>query len=76
MTIHYHFLERSYSANGGNFSYAQQIANKSGCTVKGVKGEYTPLTKQKKAQQVLFKPQGRFQSILSNLGNFILSKLS
>ncbi|HHR6129365.1 TPA: hypothetical protein ACS72K_000946 [Providencia alcalifaciens] len=67
-------IEKSYSANGGSFSYAQQIANKSGKNVIGIIGEYTSQTKQKRIQQVLFKPQGKIQSMLSNFGNFIFSK--
>ncbi|WP_419210334.1 hypothetical protein ABRP32_01050 [Providencia manganoxydans] len=65
-------LKNSYSANGGTFSYAQNIANKSGNNVIGIKGEISSPTPTK----VLFKPQGKLQSILSNLGNFILSKFS
>ena len=68
-----YMIEKSYSANGGAFSYAQQIANKSGKNVIGIIGEYTSRTEQKRIQQVLFKPQGKIQSILSNFGNFILS---
>lgn len=66
-------IEKSYSANGGSFSYAQQIANKSGKNVIGIIGEYTSQTEQKSIQHVLFKPQGKIQSMLSNFGNFILS---
>lgn len=66
-------IRKSYSANGGSFSYAQQIANKSGKNVIGIIGEYTSQTEQKRIQQVLFKPQGKIQSMLSNFGNFILS---
>lgn len=69
-----YMIEKSYSANGGAFSYAQQIANKSGKNVIGIIGEYTSQTKQKRIQQVLFKPQGKIQSMLSNFGNFIFSR--
>ncbi|HFD6681376.1 TPA: hypothetical protein ACS705_001695 [Providencia alcalifaciens] len=42
-------IEKSYSANGGSFSYAQQIANKSGKNVIGIIGEYISQTEQKRS---------------------------
>lgn len=42
-------IRKSYSANGGSFSYAQQIANKSGKNVIGIIGEYTSQTEQKRS---------------------------
>lgn len=67
-------IEQAYSANGGAFSYAQQIANKSRKNVIGILGNSQFYKGEKVTKYVLFKPQGKIQSILSNFGNFIFSK--
>ncbi len=70
---HAGLIEKSYSANGGYFSYAQQIANRTRCGVIGVIGIHTSETKGKKRQLILFKPQGKIKAIFSKMGNHILS---
>lgn len=67
-------IRQSYTANGGFFSYAQQLANKSGANVIGVKGEYVSSLEGNKQQYILFRPQNKFLEILSNFGNYLLSK--
>lgn len=67
-------IQQSYTANGGFFSYAQQLANRSGSNVIGVKGEYISATEGNKQQYILFRPQTKLLEIISNLGNYFLSK--
>lgn len=67
-------LRQSYTANGGMFSYAQQLANKSGANVVGVKGEYIRSSEENKQQYILFRPQTKLLEIISNFGNYFLSK--
>lgn len=67
-------LRQSYTANGGIFSYAQQLANKSRANVVGVKGEYIRSSEENKQQYILFRPQTKLLEIISNFGNYFLSK--
>lgn len=67
-------LCQSYTANGGMFSYAQQLANKSRYNVIGVKGEYIPALERNRQQYIIFRPQNRLLAIISDLGNFLLHK--
>lgn len=67
-------IQKSYTANGGFFSYAQQLANRSGSNVIGVKGEYISATERNKQQYLLFRPQPKLLELTSNLGNYFLSK--
>ncbi|WP_353244650.1 hypothetical protein [Providencia sp.] len=67
-------MQKSYTANGGIFSYAQQLANRSGSNVIGVKGEYIGSSEGNKKQYILFQPQNKLLEIISNLGNYFLSK--
>ncbi|EPL6454040.1 MULTISPECIES: hypothetical protein [Providencia] len=67
-------IQQSYTANGGMFSYAQQLANKSGSNIIGVKGEYIGSSDGDKQQYLLFRPQTKLLEIVSNLGNYFLSK--
>ncbi|MBG5927653.1 MULTISPECIES: hypothetical protein [Providencia] len=67
-------LNQSYAANGGIFSYAQQLANKSGCNIIGVKGEYVPALEGNKLQYIMFRPQNKLLGIISHLGNVLLSQ--
>ncbi|WP_272573925.1 MULTISPECIES: hypothetical protein [unclassified Providencia] len=67
-------IQQSYTANGGIFSYAQQLANRSGSNVIGVKGEYIRATEGNKQQYILFRPQTKLLELISNLGNYFLSK--
>nr|WP_306803766.1 hypothetical protein [Providencia sp. PROV129] len=67
-------LRQSYTANGGRFSYAQYLANKSRCNIIGVKGEYIAALEGNKRQYFIFRPQNKPLGILSNLGNFLLAK--
>lgn len=69
-----YFIQKSYTANGGIFSYAQQLANRSGLKVIGVKGEYISATERNKQQYLLFRPQPKLLELISNLGNYFLSK--
>ncbi|MGG4663198.1 hypothetical protein [Providencia vermicola] len=67
-------IQQSYTANGGTFSYAQQLANRSGSNVIGVKGEYIKATAGNNQQYLLFRPQPKLLGLISNLGNYFLSK--
>ncbi|MEY0316995.1 hypothetical protein AB7W26_19845 [Providencia rettgeri] len=67
-------LNQSYAANGGIFSYAQQLANKSGCNVIGVKGKFVPALEGNKLQYIMFRPQNKLLGIISHLGNVLLSQ--
>lgn len=71
---HAYPLRQSYTANGGLFSYAQQLANRSGCNVIGVKGEYIYAQEGNKRQSLIFRPQNKLFQIISNLGNALLHK--
>ncbi|MBG5894521.1 hypothetical protein AB6F89_20095 [Providencia hangzhouensis] len=67
-------LRQSYTANGGMFSYAQQLANKSRCNVIGVKGEYIPASEENKLQYFIFHPKNKLLGIICHLGNALLSQ--
>ncbi|MEQ5038746.1 hypothetical protein ABN115_06935 [Providencia rettgeri] len=69
-----YLVRQSYTANGGIFSYAQQLANKSRFNVVGIKGEYISTSADNRQQQVLFRPQNKLLRIISKLGNLLLSK--
>ncbi|MDK3007575.1 hypothetical protein QPK77_06380 [Providencia rettgeri] len=69
-----YLIRQSYTANGGIFSCAQQLANKSRLNVIGIKGEYISTSADNRQQQVLFRPQNKLLRIISKLGNLLLSK--
>lgn len=69
-----YLVRQSYTSNGGIFSYAQQLANKSRFNVVGIKGEYISTSVDNRQQQVLFRPQNNLLRIISKLGNLLLSK--
>ncbi|EJD6410575.1 hypothetical protein EX227_01045 [Providencia rettgeri] len=69
-----YLIRQSYTANGGIFSCAQQLANKSRLNVIGIKGEYISTSADNRQQQALFRPQNKLLRIISKLGNLLLSK--